>query len=749
MCSLMKSLYGNGPMKRLVLAGFCFILASGLSLAQNYVEALLQEPHKAACTFYVYDYGDTPAVSPAPEGYSPFYISHFARHGARYCTSEYGHLYKWFSKASSAGMLTDVGKEFFSRYSSFYQKIRYCEGNLTGVGKAQHRAIAEHMYGRFPEVFEGPTRIEAVSTESPRVIMSMWSCLQQLVALDEDLSVEADASARFAPWLQPRLSSNPYLIKEGFSVGKATEDAVLSYFENTVPWRQIAEKFFLTADVLETVLKVTPEKFIGVLHGVVAGTYCLDEDRGCFDDVFSEEESRLVWKGLSARYFVDNADFEGSENMTLDYAAFTLGQIIESADADIASGGTQLRLRFGHDSGIAPLMVLLGLDGFGRTATSFDEALEIFPSYSVPMGATVQFVFYRNVGGEILVKVLLNEKEASLPFDSVEGKCYKWKDFKEYYLPRISDSKDKIAKKLAEQESESVRVSYGPWDSLAFVNASWAVTELAKGAKAMYAQVPMFNSVQSISAVKYPAAEFRTEILHRPKETSGTPSEIGKEIGASFVMNAGYFNVKELVPCVFYRQNRRILGYTHPTELYRVDGVFGFKDKDGHKMVVRHCPDTLDYLSVSRKLKSVMASGPLLILDGKIVVPEIMGDKADGDNVAAMEAEARHGSKIRSHYTSAQFYDRRHPRTVIGSDDSGNIYLVVIDGRFKGSADGASIYETAYICRLLGMTDAINLDGGGSSALWTEQTGVISHPRDNKKFDHAGERSIPNLIAVY
>lgn len=42
-----------------------------------------------------------------------------------------------------------------------------------------------------------------------------------------------------------------------------------------------------------------------------------------------------------------------------------------------------------------------------------------------------------------------------------------------------------------------------------------------------------------------------------------------------------------------------------------------------------------------------------------------------------------------------------------------------------------------------------NLDGGGSSALWTSTTGVISHPRDNRRFDHEGERTVPNLIAVY
>lgn len=289
----------------------------------------------------------------------------------------------------------------------------------------------------------------------------------------------------------------------------------------------------------------------------------------------------------------------------------------------------------------------------------------------------------------------------------------------------------------------------GTADSLAFVNADWKITELDRGAQAMYAQVPMFNSVQSISVVKYPAKNFKTEILHRPGETASTPSAIGKELGASAVMNAGYFHVKERIPSVFFKKNKQTLGYTHPTELYRVNGILGFKDKKGTKMEIAYCPDSLDYASVTKKMKSAMATGPLLILEDEIVVPVLMGDKADGDNVAAMAAEQKAGSKIRTHYTSAQFYDRRHPRTAIGTDDEGNIYLVVIDGRFKGQGEGASIFETAFICHLLGMTDAINLDGGGSSAVWAEETGVINHPRDNRKFDHEGERVVPNLIVVY
>ncbi|MBE6231367.1 MAG: hypothetical protein E7117_03255 [Bacteroidales bacterium] len=286
-------------------------------------------------------------------------------------------------------------------------------------------------------------------------------------------------------------------------------------------------------------------------------------------------------------------------------------------------------------------------------------------------------------------------------------------------------------------------------DSLAFVNASWEITDLGKGAQAMYAQIPMFYSTQSICVVKYPMKKFSTDILHRPGETAGKPSEIGKEIGAAFAMNAGFFHVKQRIPSVYFREGNEQLGYTHPTELYRVDGLMGLKDSKGRKAVIEMAADTMQYDAISKVWKEAMASGPVLILDDEIAVPLLTGDKADGANVAAMAQEQKEGSKIRTHYSSAQFYDKRHPRAAFGTDDEGNAYLLVIDGRFKGKADGATIYETAYICHMLGMTNAINLDGGGSTTLWTEKTGVINHPYDNKKFDHEGERTVPNLIVVY
>ena len=264
-------------------------------------------------------------------------------------------------------------------------------------------------------------------------------------------------------------------------------------------------------------------------------------------------------------------------------------------------------------------------------------------------------------------------------------------------------------------------------DSVAFVTAQWQVTELEKGARTMYAQVPMFNSTQSICVVKYPVRKFRTEILNRPGKTAGKASVVGEEIGAAFMLNAGYFNVKQRVTSVHLMKKGHVLGYTASNELGRVDALLGFKDRKGRRVMIEQVKDTSRYVDVASGWHESIASGPLLMVDGKIQVP-----------VRMIEA-----------YPYDEFYDKRHPRTAFGVDDEGNAYLVVIDGRFKGQADGASVYETAYICRLLGMTDVINLDGGGSSTLWTRQTGVVNHPSDNRQFDHEGERVIPTFIAVY
>ena len=64
-----------------------------------------------------------------------------------------------------------------------------------------------------------------------------------------------------------------------------------------------------------------------------------------------------------------------------------------------------------------------------------------------------------------------------------------------------------------------------------------------------------------------------------------------------------------------------------------------------------------------------------------------------------------------------EFSDTRHPRTAVGVTDDGSIVLIVVDGRQPEISNGASLADLAYIMSTFGCTDAVNLDGGGSSTL--------------------------------
>jgi hypothetical protein len=90
----------------------------------------------------------------------------------------------------------------------------------------------------------------------------------------------------------------------------------------------------------------------------------------------------------------------------------------------------------------------------------------------------------------------------------------------------------------------------------------------------------------------------------------------------------------------------------------------------------------------------------------------------------------------------------RHPRSAIGAKKDGSLVLLAIDGRAKEAA-GTSYEETATILVALGCEFAINLDGGGSTTLWTAGQGVCNFPCDNKTFDHAGERAVANALLLF
>jgi exopolysaccharide biosynthesis protein len=90
---------------------------------------------------------------------------------------------------------------------------------------------------------------------------------------------------------------------------------------------------------------------------------------------------------------------------------------------------------------------------------------------------------------------------------------------------------------------------------------------------------------------------------------------------------------------------------------------------------------------------------------------------------------------------SKAFVETRHPRTAVAKLKDGKFLMITVDGRSEASA-GIDLYDLAAYLLELGATDAMNLDGGGSTTMFLDGK-VVNQPSDKE-----GERKISDAILV-
>ena len=109
--------------------------------------------------------------------------------------------------------------------------------------------------------------------------------------------------------------------------------------------------------------------------------------------------------------------------------------------AQAAIDGTSDRvadLRFGHDTCIGPLTVLMGINGADRDPEDPNEVKNCYQSWETCKASNIQLVFYRNNQADVLVKCLMNGREATLPVPTATYPYYKWTDFVQFYTERCN-----------------------------------------------------------------------------------------------------------------------------------------------------------------------------------------------------------------------------------------------------------------------------------------------------------------------
>lgn len=427
-------------MKKTVL----FLLILGSTTASQAQAPLFETPAKdeiaanrylAGSNYLDYDRQlSTKALTPAPKGYEPFYMSHYGRHGSRWLIvdGDYTRPLVTLRSAKEAGKLTPLGEETLKKLEDFYPTSDKRLGDLTTVGERQHHGIGKRMVQNFPEIFKArDLKIDARSTVVTRCILSMIAECEELAAANPTAQIHNDVSESLQYYLNQPWDG---IVRQE---GRNTGDKETNYYSQkyTHPERLMKQLF---NDQQWVYNNVNSGDFMRRLFDVATNMQSHDTDIELLS-LFTDEELYDQWRIRNIGWYLDyGASPVSGQKMPFSQRNL-LRNIIETADTVTQ---TQATLRFGHEVCVMPLACLLELDNCGMAVKDLDNLDTYWRNYRIfPMGCNIQLIFYRpkkGKTGDILVKALLNEREAYMPTSTDSWPYYKWQDLRQYYLDKLN-----------------------------------------------------------------------------------------------------------------------------------------------------------------------------------------------------------------------------------------------------------------------------------------------------------------------
>jgi len=212
-----------------------------------------------------------------------------------------------------------------------------------------------------------------------------------------------------------------------------------------------------------------------------------------------------------------------------------------------------------------------------------------------------------------------------------------------------------------------------------------------------------------------------------PKTGRETVPSIARRLGAIAAVNSGFFVLANGAPAGILKSGGRIIGGSS-----RARGAIGITDRGGSTRVLFDRV-TLDRSAATPLYRTRLGTRPaewaaaahavsgagLLLIDGREITEWADERIAEGFDTA------------------------RHPRTMIGVDRNGEIWLVTVDGRQPWLSLGMTFAELQRLARRIGLRSALNLDGGGSTTMVVQGEWIVNHPSDP-----TGPRPVSDAIVV-
>ena len=416
-------------MKTKLLIPLLLLLAVGAA-AQTTQKEFYKDLNRAGCNYYPYPGPSQKALTPAPAGYEPFYISHFGRHGSRYMEDNEYYVYAIgkLDTAAQMGILTPKGEKVLEILRAGYADAFNRDGDLSKLGGRQHQEIAHRMYDRFPSLLSQPMKVDARSSTSGRCMISMFYFCQELQGLNPSMEISMAASKRDMDFIV----RNEDVDIEDTPAMPELEEKANALFEKAFKTDRIMKSLF--TDVRKAESFMDTMELMEALFNIAGDLPNVPELGLSIMDVFTKEELFNVFKAFNASVMVSIGVIPGSAPVYRQQLE-ARDSLVSVADRVIREGKPALTLRFTHDGTILPLTYLMGIKEAmgGRTDL---ENLHKYISVDklIPMAANIQLVFYRKDGSDdVLVKFLFNENETSIPVKTDCAPYYHWADVKQYW----------------------------------------------------------------------------------------------------------------------------------------------------------------------------------------------------------------------------------------------------------------------------------------------------------------------------
>ena len=453
-------------MKRffLLLSALAAVVIATAQSPEAVLESIRKNPNLALPTYSTYPSSPLGEIEAAPEGFEPFYFTLVGRHGSRYDRSEqrFKSILSVYRKADSLGILTEQGKHLYAHIAEIEAAQEGRSGELSELGYNQWLGIAHRAYKNFAPIFaEGS--IEGKSSTSLRCLLSLVAFNQGIKEHSPQLAIYQQARKSELAIVRP-LYDNPNTPDLARKIHKECGEKG-EWNKNLSVWvkESDASSFLskVTTDRKRLIKECGGKSYFNVLRysfrALLFGENFELGDRKLLTELFTPEEMYRIYVHQTAKW-VNTSVGRGKDEVEM-YSSFMrpmVDDIVAKCNAAIEGKNPhKANLRFTHDSYVGPLLSVMGYEGcVPQYNTDIELATTSFNFGTVvPMAANLQIVLYRNKRGEVLVRSLVNERDAYLPIKCATAPFYPWKAFCKHLEENFKEL-EKVQKKVLKQYQE-------------------------------------------------------------------------------------------------------------------------------------------------------------------------------------------------------------------------------------------------------------------------------------------------------